>query len=196
MSTYIAGASRQQQIPAPHSTKRAQSGHHAPVADRPSTVRTCFAMRPRIVWRFVLPVTALLFTAAAISWGDWQILLGCATSWMATAQAYREFVRVEDGVIYRRGLWRWSNPMRLEALESVELHRVWGIREPYKHLEIDLVTNDGQWMGFSLRWWSQTEDLLRVVAAAALDPVNDASDRRRWRLDVDPETNRRLAAYA
>jgi hypothetical protein len=153
-------------------------------------------MRPRIVWRFVLPFTALLFTAAAISWGGWQLWLGCATSWTATAQAYREFVRVEDGVIYRRGLWRWSNPMRLEALESVELHRVWGIREPYKHLEIDLVTNDGQWMGFSLRWWSQTEDLLRVVAAAALDPVNDASDRRRWRLDVDPETNRRLAAYA
>ena len=152
-------------------------------------------MKPRIVWRVLLPVTALWFTIAAISWGGWQVWLGCAVLWMKAAQAYREYIRVDDGVIYQRGLWRWSEPLRLKTLDSVCFHRVWGFREPYKYLEITLATADSHRLSITLRWWSQTEELLQAVAAAVLDPAADACGHRRWRIPVDDETNRRLAHY-
>jgi hypothetical protein len=152
-------------------------------------------MRPRLVWRVLQPATALAFTAAAITLPCWQTWAGFAATWLETANGWREFARVEDDVIYRRGWWRWSKPLLLGSLVSVELHRVWGFREPYKHLELELVTIEGQRMSFSLRWWSRSDDLVRCIAAAAMDPAAYTPGRNLWRVRVDDETSKRLAAY-
>jgi hypothetical protein len=153
-------------------------------------------MRPRLVWRVLTPLLVAGCSTGAIASGEWEFWL-CAAVWLfVSATSYREFVRVEDGVIYRREMFGWSEPFSVAAVSTVELRRVWGGREPFKHVELCLVAGDARRMTFSLRWWNGVGQLLRMVAEVASEPVGDQLGRRQWRLDLDEETRRRLAPYA
>ena len=120
-------------------------------------------MRPKLSWRVLLPVLFVLGTLSVVAWGGFFRWSGTAVLGALTVSAYRGYVRIEDGVLYRRGTLRWYPPFRLESLATVALHREWDFRLPFPHLVLSLKSMDGPFMELSLRWWSDSDELVRII---------------------------------
>jgi hypothetical protein len=148
-------------------------------------------MRPKPVWGWANAALAVVCTIGAVSEGGWQLPLGAAFALLTSASAFRSYIRVEDDVLFRRGIVRWQRPVDLQRLRSVTLIRMWS-RELAPHLELWIHDQDGHAQGVSLRWWSNWRGLLALLMESpSVGPAN-ASGRQQWLTDLDPKTRRRL----
>jgi hypothetical protein len=50
-------------------------------------------------------------------------------------------------------------------------------------------------MVFELRWWSNADALIRVVALAVADAVPDQPTQRQWSVELSSESQKRLSAF-
>ncbi len=151
-------------------------------------------MRPKVIWRFACP--ALAAGALVLLWGDRSWQLWMATVWLAVLAfgAQRSFIRIEDRTIYRRGVVRWHEPFQLDDLTDVSLRREWTLgRNP--RIELSLRSQDGASFSFQPRWWTNEGRLLHLVAVAASEEVSGPVPGRSWKLDLDAQTERRLARH-
>ncbi len=97
----------------------------------------------------------------------------------ASVATWRNYIRVEDGALYRRDVTRWHPPLLLDPLVDVELCR------GGKHFALHLMLTDrfGTFQMNSLRWWANGRELLTLIASAAVG------------LHLDARTTRRLGRY-
>jgi len=172
----------------------ASDEHRARRHALPAGGHAVVVMRPKLVWRVAAVAFACALLVLAVAWSDWIV---AATSILVTGTAIgslRSFVCVEDWVIYRRTLLRWSEPMLLEKVTSVSLEPRWG--PPLdRHVELWLHARDRTSMVFELRWWSNADALIRVVALAVADAVPDQPTQRQWSVELSSESQKRLSAF-
>lgn len=157
--------------------------------------RSGAALEMHVEWS--LRIGSALFAAGGLAflateaWWKWIALL----LWGAVVlDAWREYVRVEDLVLYRRGAVFWSLPVDLRRLASVELVREWG-RPLYKYLVLRVVDLDGNRQTIHPWLWSGSKALLRLVAEAASEPSPVHQGERVWRLETNRKTRQRLANH-
>ena len=107
-------------------------------------------LRPRMVWRLALPVLALGWPwldadqGPLVRYGIDLVLVLLATA------AWRQYARLEDGVIFERGVFRWYPPLLLGEVEEVSLHYEMAPKD-IPHRVLRLWTDHGP-RAFSLRW--------------------------------------------
>lgn len=151
-------------------------------------------MRPKVVWRVVNPAVGVLFAVAGMASGGPRAWIGGLTFAVLGAAAFRGYIRVQDGVLYRRGTFRWHPPFALDDLTDVAIQRVW-YSTIYPHLELRIFDSDRNVETVSLTWWSNWESLAAIVALTASEPTIEQPDHREWRLDLDHRTRRWLDPY-
>jgi hypothetical protein len=161
----------------------------------PTNGHAAVVMRPKLTWRVVAVSFAGVLLVLAVAWSDWIVAsLSIYATGMAIA-SLRSFARVEDWVVYRRTLFHWSEPMLLENVTSVSLEPRWG--PPLdRHIELGLTARDGARMVFELRWWSNSEAFIRVVALAIRNTLPDQPTERQWSVDLSKESQKRLSAFS
>jgi hypothetical protein len=164
---------------------------------RPGLVdgKSVLELRPKIVWRLLSPTLAV--GALVLGWGDWrswQIWLTMAWLTALAIGAQRSYIRVEQGTIFRRGLFRWDKPLVLDSLIDISLQRRWG-RGDNPHVELSLESRDGTCFSFQPRWWTNADQLLHIVAVAASANVPDPPPRGLWKLNLNAKTRERLAEH-
>lgn len=154
-----------------------------------------FVLRPKLAWGCINAAIAAWSAVEAFAQGGW-LLPACAAFYgLTSAGAFRSYIRVEGNVLYRRGLIGWYAPLDLHRLATVELTRLFGLKEPYPHLGLRLRDGDGHAQTVSLRWWSNWRMLATAVAEAVSDTSSIDPDRREWLLDLDPKTRGRLQRF-
>lgn len=150
-------------------------------------------LRPKRAWRIVnAGLLALAVYGTLVGREANGVLLVAATA-MWTASACRDYLAVIDGVLYRRGVFKWSDPFDLRDVTSVSL-RYRAFIKDVPHLVLWL------WAGrrlemVSLRWWDDPDALLREVAFHVSEPVDGQPNYRRFRVELDDKSARRLAEY-
>lgn len=160
-----------------------------------ATPAAAVALRPKLVWRLVNPVLALTMSWSAATDLDWRSGLGVLFFAVMTAAAFGNYARLSDGVLYRRGLARWHEPLRLSEITHVSLCRVLGNERVYMPLKLSITDAAGRVEEFTLRWWTNTDDLLAAVAEAVSDESPDVATMRTWRIELGRGTERRLRHY-
>ncbi len=168
--------------------------HRATISSPGAATEVAFTMRIKLVWRIVFSTLALLLSIASIVAGHWQLWMCAAAAILLAACSLHDQISLEDGVVYRRYALTRAEPVVLAELTSVTLARVWEYREPYPHVVLLLDDGHRHPLAVSLRWWSDTDALTRVVASAVAASRSGEWAQRRWRLDLDRQTSRRLAA--
>jgi hypothetical protein len=133
-------------------------------------------MRAKLVWRLLSGGLVACWTCAAIAAASWTGVVAAVVFAALVVSPFRGFIRIEDGVLYRRGVLRWYAPLDLTRLTEVRLLRMWQGREPYPNLELLLVDRDNKRQYISLRWWSNWEPLVTLVALAVSEPDADRPD--------------------
>jgi hypothetical protein len=145
-------------------------------------------MRPRAVFRFGLPIAAVGWLALPDQsrWSLYLVPIGLLVTALA---AWRDYVRIEEGVIYERGLVRWARPQLLSEVTSISLHyETFGRDLP--HRELRLWSSHGLVL-ISLRWWSNHKPFLDAVRSYLSGP-GPPGQGRIWKVKIDAKTRRRL----
>jgi|GEM_PF-4818783 len=148
-------------------------------------------VEPKLLWKWVGPLLPLglagfALSADAPSWFWLLVAYSCASA----AGAWRSLIRIEAGVISRRGLLRWHREFVLGDLAEVTFQRRWGLPSFDPHLELTLRAHSGSVFSFQPRWWADADRLIRLVALAT---AGDTSDRPPP--TVDRATWKRLTPY-
>jgi hypothetical protein len=177
---------RSGQVSAPHPARATRSA--------PALIAT-FEMRPKQIWGWLNAAIAIWSAVEAVAKGGWFFIVAAAFYGLMAMFAFRSYIRVEGGVLYRRALWGWYPPLDLQRLTSVGLTRTFAAKEPYPHLELSLADEDGHEQSLSLRWWSNWPELATAVARSVSDTSSDDQQRREWLLDLDPKTRTRLQHF-
>ena len=145
--------------------------------------------------RQVLNVVFVVACAVAgVTAGDVSPWVGLLSGSVLMVGAFRDYIRVEDGVLFRRTIKGWDPPMVLATVQKVEVCRMAGLKD-YPHTVVFLVGEDGTRRTVSLRWWTNWQPLLAAITAAVTTPVPGQPGLLTWRPDVDEGTRRRLAPY-
>jgi hypothetical protein len=157
----------------------------------------CIALelRPKLGWRLLSP--ALAAGSVVLFWGSWTSLrfwLPVVVMGAFAIEAQRSYIRVERGVIFRRGAVRWNEPFVLDDLVEITFQRRWG-RGDDPHLELRLKSRGGLSFSFQPRWWSHADQLVRIAAAAAVDDTASGIPGHVWKLDLNAKTRERLIEY-
>jgi hypothetical protein len=160
----------------------------------PSGGHAVVVMRPKLVWRVIAPVSATLVVVIAVVSSDWLLALIAIYPLGLAIASLRSYVRVEDWVIYRRMIFRWREPLLLEDLKAIAFEPWWGPGLD-RHVELGLFTHGGTRMTIETRWWSNADALIRLIAFVACDEVGDRRSERRWNVDLNDESQKRLAAF-
>lgn len=144
-------------------------------------------MRPKAVWRAVLPVLSVvtvLFTG-----NEWASYVAGVVLALAAIASWRDLAVLEDGVLRRRGPLRWHTPVRLDEVDEIDLHYHLGAKD-VPHLELRLYRGGKLASDLSLRWWSNWKPFLAVlVASLSADPESGDPNLR---VRADERTLRRL----
>ena len=154
-----------------------------------------FELRPKAVWRLLSPAPAV--GVLALFWGDWTVWqMWLTMAWLTALAigAQRGCIRVEQGRIFQRLVFRWGKPFLLDHLSEVSLRRKWD-RGDNPHIELSMKSSDGTSFSFQPRWWTNADRLIHLVAVAASADVPDPPPRGLWRLDLDQRTRERLAGH-
>lgn len=138
-----------------------------------------FTMRPKAVWRVVLPIVTAAVPASGVGDGAWSTAFGTTVLAVLAVMAYRDLVEVQGPVVRRRAAWGEWRELRLDQLARLQVRWDYSGRNFYRKLT--LVDADDQPMEFTLRWWDGWRDL---VAAASRHAPHD--------VEVDDRTRRKL----
>jgi len=152
-------------------------------------------MRPKWVWARACALTTVASLASAADGGGWTTWLGVVLFGWWTAAAIRSRIRVEDDVLYRRGLVGWEPlPLDLRRLDRAALRRSVALGQPLG-MHLLLVDRDRHEQVISLLWWSNWEPLAALVARTVLTRPDGASGGLVTSIHIDRASGRRLAAY-
>jgi hypothetical protein len=151
---------------------------------RPVSVELpAFEMRPKLVWRLLLPSLGLGVLVAALWIGVPELGLIAVALAIASGVAWRERIIVLGDTAYHRVI-RWHHPLLLDHLVDVTLHYEADARE-IPHRELRLLDEVGTHDSISL-WWF---DNWQTLAGSAAEQVLAG------RVKPDPVTRKRLARY-
>jgi hypothetical protein len=146
-------------------------------------------MRPRPIYRYTAPLLALVWLGLVRDGTALERFVVPVCLIGITFAAWREFTRLEDGVIYQRGVLRWRKPVILSEVTSVSLHYESDGRD-LPHREMQLWWSHGVTY-VSMRWWSNAKPFLRAVMTELTEP-NPQGRRRIWKVEADAKTRSRL----
>jgi hypothetical protein len=123
----------------------------------PPTGTALTVLRPKLVWRLVLPPLLVASVAGVVStYGDdavtfWKGVAALPMVAVALLAAFRSRIELHPAVRYRRGPFGWSEPIAAADIEEVEFHwEMTGL--PHRELRLTTSTKRGWWL--SPRWWA------------------------------------------
>jgi hypothetical protein len=150
-------------------------------------------LRAKGVWRWgnaALAISLLLIGAFGDQPAD---VVGAVVAAGFSLAAFLAYIRVDDGVMYRRRWRTWYDPIDLHRLRHVRLERR-PSREPFmQRMELHLRDADDHRQTISLRWWGGSVYLLALIGRLVLDPtVAEGLAASNGRLDLDGRTRDRL----
>jgi hypothetical protein len=147
-----------------------------------------------VAWRVLFPVLAIACLVAGVA-GERVVLGGLAVIAACGAiAAWRDYARVDRGVLYERGPVRWHRPVVLSDVTEVALHYKTWLKD-LPHRELWLWSDEGHYLTIvSLRWWANW----RPFVAAIVDAISEPGpyNSRTWAVKIDGKSARRLAEIA
>jgi hypothetical protein len=148
-------------------------------------------MRPKLAWRVACPALVILL-AAGLDLSDWRrLLVGCAMFALSLLPS-RSFIRVDNGVLYQRGVLRWYPPLDLDRLRSVKMI---GWTSKFPHRELDFASDDGAARSIAPVWWSNWRPLVTLIARTVSSQAVDESSHHGWKFILDSRTERYLSGF-
>jgi hypothetical protein len=150
-------------------------------------------LRAKGLWRWgnlALAIVLLLVGVLGNQPGD---VVGAAVAAPFSLAAFLAYIRVDDGVLFRRRWRTWHDPIDLHRLRHVRLERR-PSREPFmQRMELHLRDADCHEQTISLRWWGGSVYLLALIGRLVLDPsVAEGLAASNGVLDLEPKTRERL----
>jgi hypothetical protein len=145
-------------------------------------------MHPRPVFRIALPIAAVGWLALPGQAG-WSLYLVPMGLLGGTLAAWRDYIRIEDGVVYERRAFRWRKPMLLSEVVAVSLHyEMFGRELPHRELRL---WSTHRLLAISLWWWSHHRPFLEAVRSYLSEP-GPPGQGRSWKVEAGVKTRRRL----
>lgn len=148
-------------------------------------------MRPKLAWRLGCPAIVVLL-ATGVDLTNWRKLLVVGAFLALSFLPFRMFIRIEDGVLYQRGVWRWYPPLDLDRLHTV---RMSGWTSRFPHRELALGSDDGETRSVSPVWWSNWRPLVTMIAKSARSSSAGNPPHGGWKLALDSKTDRYLSEF-
>jgi hypothetical protein len=150
-------------------------------------------LRAKGVWRWGNLALAIVLLLVGVLGNQPADVVGAAIAAAFSLAAFLAYIRLDDGVLYRRRWRTWYDPIDLHRLRQVRLERNDSKEVIVPRLELHLRDADGHQQTISLRWWGGSVYLLALIGRLVLDPtVAEGLAASNGVLDLEPKTRKRL----
>lgn len=151
-------------------------------------------MRSKPAWVAATMIGGVAVLASGLAMSSPIAALGVV--WMAWGlSTLADQIRVEGMILHRRSFFGTPPPVDLGALTRVALTRWTGSRHPLPPLTLVLETDGGRPLDVVLRKWTNSKELMRLVAKVAVDATEHESPEPHRSIEMSERTIRRLREF-